>query len=57
MGRNGPQNGPQNGLGMPGMPGMVKVCQCLGPAFFFPSHEPRQPRYLSEGGADLEKYH
>jgi hypothetical protein len=28
---------------MPGMPGMVKVCQCPGPAFFSPVTSPDSP--------------
>lgn len=63
MGRNGPQNGPQNGLRNARNGQSVNVLTVLTRPFFspashvIPSHEPRQPRYLSAGGADLEKYH
>ena len=49
-------------LECPECPEWSKYVNVLARPFFFPlhvipSHEPRQPRYLSEGGADLEKYH
>ena len=62
MGRNGPQNGHQNGLWNARNARNGQSMSKSWPGLFFPlhvipSHEPRQPRYLSEGGADLEKYH
>lgn len=62
MGRNGPQNGHQNGLWNARNARNGQSMSMSWPGLFFPlhvipSHEPRQPRYLSEGGADLEKYH